>query len=747
MLAYRDQRIQRVRRIVWSILRLNLVHFASMVSGIGYFFLLIGCASMSAKSVPADSYLWLEEVRSEKSLQWVRGQNAKTLESLQRRDDFQSTEGEIRKIFLAKDRLPTPSLKNKMIYNFWQDAQHVKGIWRRTSVEDYENAMPKWEVVLDLDLLNKQEKENWVFKGAECLGPKYERCLLKLSRGGQDASVIREFDLKTKAFVSKGFNLPEGKNRAVWYDKDSLFVEVGLNSGELTTSGYPRKIRYLKRNQEIRDAPVVLEVAPESVAASAMILERPGSTPVVLLVDQKTFFTSIMFVFDERRELKKVNLPDDMTLEGNLGDELFFQTHSQVEIANKKLQSGTVFTESLSEVSKAADEMKIEVIFQPDDKTSFASLATNRDSAFLILNSHVMGKVLRFKKNVDGNRFAKNKRTGMQTSISGVESQWYSEVVEIPENGDIDLATSNPFEERVYLMYRSFLVPSTLYRLESSKLTKIKTAPSRFNEAMFETHQYEAISQDGTVIPYFIIHKKGMVLDGTNPTIQTGYGGFEISMSPFYLGATGKVWLEKGGVYVVANIRGGGEFGPKWHKAALKENRMRAFEDFIAVSEDLISRKFTSPRHLAIQGGSNGGLLVGSVFVLRPDLYQGVICQVPLLDMYRYHKLLAGASWTGEYGNPDDPKDAAAFAVIQRYSPYQNVRAGVRYPQVLFMTSTADDRVHPGHARKMAARMIEQGHPIWYYENIEGGHGGAADLEQHIKMSTIEFEYLYDRLF
>lgn len=653
-----------------------------------------------------DPHLWLEEVESPEALGWVRKRNEKSLATLTAGRRYAEVESSVRSIVLAKDRVPMPSLAKGWVTNFWQDATHVRGVWRRATVAEYERESPRWETLLDVDALARDEKENWVWKGASGLPPEHDRYLVFLSRGGKDASVVREFDVPTRSFVADGFVLPEAKSRVGWKDADTLLVATDFGPGSLTRSGYPRLLKEWKRGGGRSEVLAGLE---SDVSVSGSTVFRPEGR-WTFLRRSPAFFQTETRLLEADGTRRLLPLPLDASIQGGFQGSLLALLRSPW----KGAPAGSLAAVPLPAASEP------EVLLAPGPRSSIQDVAVTRSAVYVQLLDDVKGRVVRFRRSGAG---------------------WTKEPVDLPDHGSVGFVSSDPFDDRLYLRFESFLVPSTLYVLDGDELRPVKRMPARFSAEGLAVEQREARSQDGTAVPYFVVRRKDAGED--RPTLLYGYGGFEIPLTPSYLGVTGKVWLEAGGAYVLANIRGGGEFGPAWHQAALKERRQNAFDDFIAVAEDLVRRKVTSPRRLGIMGASNGGLLVGATFTQRPDLFGAVVCGVPLLDMTRFHKLLAGHSWVAEYGDPDDPAQGQA---IRRWSPYQNVRAGVTYPKVFFVTSTKDDRVHPGHARKMVARMEAQGHDVLYFENIEGGHGAAANLEQRVRRSALEFSFLFRQL-
>ncbi len=681
---------------------------------------MIGCIAPPAygRDTSSDPYLWLEDIAGKKALDWVKKQNLATVEKFEDEVGFQQTFERLRKILDSKDRIPYPSKYNEYVYNFWRDAEHPRGIYRRTTQAEFRKDNPAWETVLDLDELGKLEGENWVFKGIDLLYPDYHRAMVQLSRGGADATVSREFDLQKKAFVKDGFQLPESKMNIAWMDTDTLFVSTDFGPGSLTESGYPRFVKIWKRGTPLHQAKTIYKADTSSVFAFGQRwFSRHGHLDVIL--DLKTFFSTEKYLLQSDK-LVKLDIPADSDIVGYFKKQLLLKLRTPWKVAGKTFKKGSLIIGSVQNI--LSDKPNFELLIEPSERMSIGNVATTKDTVLVTVLDNVVGKLFQFARSKKG--------------------QWQRTSIPVEDNGTISVFNTDEKSNDFYMSFESFLTPDTLFWV-SGKTEKIKSLPAFFDSSPYRVHQYQTASKDGTLIPYFVVMRKDLKSDGNNPTLLYGYGGFQISLAPRYSGASG-LWLEKGGIYVQANIRGGGEFGPTWHQAALKKNRHKAFEDFIAVAEDLIRRKLTSPQKLAIAGGSNGGLLVGAVMTMRPDLFKAVVCAVPLLDMKRYNKLLAGASWEAEYGDPDDPD---MWNVIKKYSPYHNVKKGIQYPAILLHTSTRDDRVHPGHARKMTALMKQQGHKnVYYYENIEGGHAGAADNRQHAYMRALSETFLYTQL-
>jgi prolyl oligopeptidase len=668
-------------------------------------------------ATPADPHLWLEDVAGEKPLAWARERNAESVKALAESEEFRSLESRILSILDSKERIPMVTKIGERFYNFWRDAAHPKGLWRRTTLAEYKKPDPAWETVIDLDALAADEKENWVWHGAMVLEPADQVCLVSLSRGGADADVVREFDLERKAFVTDGFTLPEAKSRVAWRNENSLFVATDFGPGSLTTSGYPRTVREWQRGTPLAAAPLVFEGQPEDMSVTGYRDLTPGFERD-FVVRQKTFYTSDFFLRRDGR-LIKVEKPDDANASVHR-EWLLVELRSDWEAGGTKYKAGSLLAADLEKF--LVGDRTLNVLFEPTPRTSLVGFSSTKNHVIITTLDNVRNRLF---------------------TLAFRDGRWQREPLPgVPEIGTGNALPVDDLEsDDFFLITSSSLEPSTLAlgTIGGPVPERLKQAPAFFNAAGLTVSQHEAVSKDGTRVPYFQIAPENLPLDGTTPTLLYGYGGFEIPLLPGYDPVAGVAWLEQKNVYVIANIRGGGEFGPAWHQAALKEKRPRAYEDFIAVAEDLIARKITSPKHLGVKGGSNGGLLVGNMYTLRPDLFGAVVCQVPLLDMRRYHTLLAGASWMGEYGNPDSPEE---WKSIRGFSPYHNVDRGRAYPPLLITTSTRDDRVHPGHARKMTARLVEYGKEVLYYENIEGGHGGAADNKQRAFMDALGWTFL-----
>ncbi|MGD0190822.1 MAG: prolyl oligopeptidase family serine peptidase [Rhizomicrobium sp.] len=661
-----------------------------------------------------DPYLWLEDVHGEKPLAWVKEQNAHALGLLQADPDYKSNYDTLLAFLDANDRIPYGSLNHQYVFNLWQDAKNPKGVWRRTTIADYANASPVWETLLDIDKLSADEHESWVFKGAACT-PTLTRCLVSLSRGGGDAVVVREFDLATKRFVKDGFNLPEAKTDIAFVDDSTVLFGTDFGKGSLTTSGYPRIVKLWHRGEAIADAKTVLEGKPEDVTVSPSVL-RDGDRSIPVIVRAPSFFETEYHLQAPDGAWSKLDVPLSAVLQGVVHGQLVFTLREDwKQPGGNVIAKGTLLAFAL----KDAGHPGVTALYTPGPRASVEEVATGRDAVYASIFDNVVGSIHAFR-------------------FDPYKNAWSDTKLDLPPAGSTHIVSTNDYGPEAQFRFESYLTPNTLYADDGSDRPKpIKSAPARFDATGLVTEQYEATSTDGTKIPYFVVRNAGETIP--LPTILYGYGGFEISQTPRYWESMGKLWLTKGGALAVANIRGGGEFGPAWHDAALKTNRQKAFDDFASVAADLSTRGITTPKQLGIMGGSNGGLLVSTVMTQHPELLGAVVCQVPLIDMIRYTHIGAGASWIAEYGDPADPKMREA---ILKYSPYQNVKPGVKYAPVFFVTATSDDRVTPVHARKMAARMMEQGHDVLFFENLEGGHEAAADHRQAAEMWALTFVYL-----
>jgi prolyl oligopeptidase len=667
-----------------------------------------------------DTYLWLEVIDSEKSLEFVNTQNKITQDKLSSIAEYQAIYDKSLEIYNSTYRIAFPSIIGNHIYNFWQDKEHARGIWRRTTKESYLSNNPIWETLLDIDELALKDGIKWVYKGSNGLYPNYNRFIINLSNGGGDAVEIREFDITTKSFIKDGFYIPQAKGYASYLDENNLIVSTDFGEGTMTTSGYPNQVKLWKRGTLLKDAQLIHTGNINDVSSSGYVM-RDNDKNYLLIHQGTTFYTRIAYLC-ENNKLIKLDLPEDISISTILNDQIVLNLKSDWNVNGIIYKQGSIVSAKFSSLIKGIKE--ITLIFTPDEFTSVNEVSSTKNKILVTILTNVKSEL---------------------NSYTFENDKWVIEKVNAPDVGTISIVTTDHFSDEYYFNFQNFLTPPSLYFANSSNnsVKEIKTLPSFFDSSKYKVEQFKAKSTDGTMVPYFVISSKTMVYNSQNPTILYGYGGFEVSKEPSYSAVMGNAWLENGGVYVLSNIRGGGEYGPKWHQAGLKENRQTVYNDFHCIAQELIAKKITSNKNLGIMGRSNGGLLVGVAFTQRPDLYNAVVCEVPLLDMQRYNKLLAGASWMGEYGNPDIPEE---WEYIKKYSPYHNLKKDVDYPEVYFYTSTRDDRVHPGHARKMAAKMIDMGYPIYYYENTEGGHAGASTNEQSAKYSAMTFSYLLMKL-
>ena len=669
-----------------------------------------------------DPYIWLEDVEGEEALNWVEAQNEVSVGYLESLPTFDELNDRNLEILNSDDRIASPGLRGDQVFNFWRDAANQRGLWRRTTLDDYISGDPDWEIILDLDALAEAEGEDWVWKGASCLRPDYRHCALYLSRGGADAVVIREFDVEDRAFVEGGFFVPEAKSRVSWIDSDTLYLGSDFGDGTLTDSGYPRTARIWRRGEPFSDAIEVFAGEQSDVAAS-VLRSWDGDAHYDLAVRSPTFYTSASYLVTDEGELEHIEIPEDAEFRGVFNGQMLVALKSDWTVGGETYLQGSLIAAGFEGFMQG--ERNFDVLYVPTPTSALpgGGVATTRDYLILNILEDVVSRMFRYELR---------------------DGEWVSEEIGTEAFGSIRLVAASDTSNAMFFSYENYLRPDTLYFSADggASAEALQSLPQFFDADGMSIEQRFATSSDGTAVPYFLVLPAGFEANGDTPTLLYGYGGFEISLTPGYSATVGHSWLARGGAYAVANIRGGGEYGPRWHQAALKEKRQVAYDDFIAVAEDLIESGVTSPRHLGIRGGSNGGLLTGVMLTQRPDLWNAVVVQVPLLDMKRYNRLLAGASWMAEYGNPDTED----WAFISEYSPYHNIRSDVDYPTVFFTTSTRDDRVHPGHARKMVARMTELGHDLLYFENTVGGHAGASDNTQVARNEAMVYSYLWDQL-
>ncbi len=671
-----------------------------------------------------DPYIFLEQARSPEALDWVAKENERTLAAFEADPRYAQLKAEALAIFDSNDRIPFVSFRPDGLYNFWQDKANPKGVLRRTTLESYRTANPKWEVVLDVDALAKAEGKEWVYQGSTCLPPAETRCMIALSDGGEDATIMREFDMVTKRFVEGGFVLDQKSQGGVeWVDENTLLVSRNFGPGTLTESEYPFTTREWKRGTPLAEAKEIFRGDAKDVSSGATLLrDNKGTIHARIAYRGISFHERLWYVWKDGQWLQ-LDLPTKANPVGIVDGHMLFSPDVDWTVGTQTFPADSLVAVDLAAWKKNPNGAGKALVWAPGYRQTKQGSTVTAGGLYVAMLDNVVGKVLKFN-------FAGGK--------------WSSTQVDLPGNATIGIAASSDDTDQIMYTVSGFLAPTTLYYTDGKAAPVVlKTSPSYFDPAGATVEQYEAVSKDGTRIPYFIVKPKGMKADGSTATLLTGYGGFQVPRLPAYLGSTGKLWVEKGGAYVLANLRGGGEFGPQWHQTAIRENKQRTWDDFIAVGEDLVKRGFTKPEHLGIQGGSQGGLLVGTAFTQRPDLFGAAIVQIPLFDMLRYHLIGRGASWIGEYGDPRIPEQRAW---IEGYTPYQKIVAGVDYPSPFLWASTADDRTHPAHARKGAAKLKALGQPYYYFEDTTGGHSGGVDNDQRAKLQALQFIYLMQRL-
>jgi prolyl oligopeptidase len=672
-----------------------------------------------------DPFLFLEEIEGERALAWARAENERTLGELQRDPRYQQFHDRALQILQARDRIPMVAMRPSGLYNFWQDQDHVRGILRRTTLASYRTATPQWETVLDVDALARAENANWVYQGMNCLPPEERRCLVTLSNGGRDANFVREFDLLAGRFVEGGFSLPEGKQTVAWQDENTILVSRDFAAGTMSASGYPITVRRLRRGQPLAQAQEVFRGSATDNRVDPFVLrDARGRVHAVGASRGVSFFEREYTLFRPGGNVV-LPLPRKASPVGIVDGRVLVSLDQPWEAApGLNFATDSIVSYDLAEWRRDPLRARPSLVWAPGPRQTLSNVDTTRNALLITTLDNVRGRAFTYNY---------------------VNGAWQSRPVALPQNATIGIATASDENDLAMFTVTDYLQPASLslFNAATGSLETIKTSPERFNASGHVVEQFEATSRDGTKIPYFVVRPRNAPIDGSTPTLLYAYGGFQISQTPNYLATTGRLWLEQGNAWVVANLRGGGEFGPDWHQAAQGANKQRTWDDYIAVAEDLIRRRITSPRRLGVVGGSQGGLLVGTAITQRPDLFNAAIIQVPLFDMMRYHLLGAGASWIGEYGDPRIPEQRAW---IQGYSPYQRLTAGRTYPTPFIHTSTSDDRVHPAHGRKAAARLKALGQPYYYYENMQGGHSAAANLQESARRLALEFTYASKRL-
>lgn len=676
-----------------------------------------------------DNYQWLEDVSGARSMNWVKAENERSAKVLQSDPRYASLAATALKVLESPDRLQIPEFRQGEIYNFWQDAQHVQGILRRTTLIDYRKPQPNWQTVIDYDALSRQDSKKWVAKGLNCLYPGNGLCLVSLSAGGEDAKILREFDLKSGKngeFVENGFALPKSKQEVTWLDKDTLLVGRDWGPDTMTESGYPFIIKLWKRGQPLDQALEIFRGKKSDVSASVTSLDDAQGHHAILLKRRLNFFEAEISLLTPTGPIH-LALPFKTETGGLLEDQIILTLNQswKPDGLSTTFPQGSIVSLDLDAVRNDPVHLKPTVIFTPTTQEFAQEVDITKRRLLVATLEHVQGRAYVYTREANGS--------------------WTRKKLDIPDNETVSLVSANTSNNQFFLTLTGFLTPSSLLLGDAAtgSLRTVKTRPAQFDASNLVVEQLEVASTDGTKIPYFAVHRKDIKYDGANPTLLSAYGGFQISETPSYSGIIGKLWLERGGVYALANIRGGGEFGPAWHEAGLKIHRQRIYDDFAAVANDLVARKITTPRRLGIVGGSNGGLLVGVEFTQHPEMWNAVVIQVPLLDMLRFEHIAAGASWVGEYGSVTVPEEHKFLASI---SPYNQLHPDVNYPEPLIFTTTKDDRVGPVHARKFAARMEEFHKPFFYDEIVEGGHAAGADLQEEAKTWATQYTYLTRKL-
>ena len=703
---------------------MKLVSTAALGAALAFGMTTMATAQDGIPGPDEDPYIWLEEARSDEALEWVRNENNRTMAHMAQDPRFDELTAEALAILDAEDRVPYVSIRKDGLYNFWQDKQNPKGVLRRTTLESYRTDAIEWETVLDVDALAKAEGKEWVYKGSTCLPPDQRLCMIALSDGGEDATVLREFDMQTKSFVENGFVIDAKSQGGVsWLDENTLLVGRDFGGDTVTESEYPFTTRLWKRGTALADAEEIFRGEKSDVWAGAgLIRDNKGVVHGRTAFRGISFHESIYYVWHEGEWLE-LDMPRKASVGGIVDGHLTFSTDVDWEVDGQVFPADSLVAVNLEEFKRDPNGARKTLVWAPGEGQTKRGGGATANSAYMAILDNVVGKVLK---------------------LDYENGAWVSTEVALPDNATLDVQTASSETDEIMFTSTDFLTPSTLWYSDGTgKPQVLKTSPEYFDATGMEVEQFFATSKDGAQIPYFLVKPKGMKMDGTTPALLYGYGGFQISQLPSYRSLTGKMWLEKGGAFILANLRGGGEFGPGWHQSAIRENKQRTWDDFIAVGQDAVKRGITNPGQLGIQGGSQGGLLVGTAFTQAPEAFDAAIVAIPLCDMLRYHLIGRGASWIGEYGDPRIPEQRAW---IEGYSPYQKIVAGVDYPAPFLWASTADDRTHPAHARKAAAKLKALGQDYWYYEDMTGGHSGGVDNEQRAKLQALQMVYLMQRL-
>ena len=680
--------------------------------------------TIAAQDTDADDpYIWLEEIQGERALAKVDQWNADTEAVLTAQPEYPLAKAWAKQILDDTRQIALPdAIQGDMVTNLWRDADNPRGLWRIASLESYMAGAPEWRVLIDVDKLGEDEGQSWVWHGANCLAPEYTRCLIALSPGGTDADVVREFDVTTGRFVDGGFTLPEAKSNVAWFDEDTLFVGTDEGEGSLTDSGYPRLVKLWDRGTDFSTARQIAEGEQADISASGFSV-LDGDTRWRFVNRSPSFWTNQISLVKEGGSTVPLPLPEDAEFEAVLNGFVIAKLNSALETTGGTEQPGALVAWSLQSVLDGSDPAPF-AVFRPSDTQAIEEVAASETKLWVKVLDDVSGKLI---------------------ELSPGQSGWTARDMELPANSTVQIAETSGTGDTAFVTVESMLTPPTLYAVPSEgEAVAIASEPAQFDASKFTVEQKFATSKDGTKVPYYLVRPKDA--QGPLPTLIHAYGGFRAAQTPKYLtaepyrsGPLGLFWVESGNAYVLANIRGGGEYGPRWHEDALREKRQNSFDDFHAVADDLVASRLTTPGHIAASGRSNGGVLVGAVANQRPDLYGAIISGSPLIDMRRYNKLLAGASWMAEYGNPDVPED---WAFMKEWSPYQNMSDGPDVPAAFYYLSTLDDRVHPGHARKAAAKHEAYGQTFYYHEYREGGHSVGSDHEEDAKRAALLLSYL-----
>ena len=703
---------------------------APRMTAVASILLTLGAVTLPAQVSSAeqpDKYTWLEDIHGEKSMAWVKAHNERSAAIIEKDPHFAELQADALKVLQSPERLPDPQFRGDMVYNLWRDAAHLRGIERRTSLEDYLNPEPKWETVIDYDALSKQENQSWVAHGLNCLQPEESQCLVALSAGGEDAVTLREFDLNAGKFVDGGFQLSRGKQDVAWLDKDNLLVAREWGSGTMSDSGYPITVRILKRGEQVEQAKEIFRGKQSDNGGMSLDVFRDGRGNRLGVIAIGPDIQTHRFYVLLDSGVKQLSIPEKADVHGLVDGQLIVELDEDwtPEGSTQKYPGGTIVSLALGDVRQDPVRLKPAIVFSPTAREFAQEMRATKNYLLMTTLNNVQGRVYVYTHAANGS--------------------WSRKQLDVPANQTVSIEAASKTDDHFFIGLTGFLNPPSLMLGDGAdgSLKPAKAQKPLFDASNLMVEQLEATSKDGTKVPYFVVHRKTMSYDGNNPTILTAYGGFQVSETPYYTAPTGKLWLEKGGVFVLANIRGGGEFGPAWHEAGLKTHRQRIYDDFYAVAQDLVARKITSSRRLGIMGGSNGGLLMGVEFTQHPEMWRAVVIQVPLLDMLAYEHLSAGASWIGEYGSVSVPEERKFLASI---SPYNQLKPGVKYPEPLIFTTTKDDRVGPVHARKFAARLEEFHYPFLYDEITEGGHGAGADTRQEARTRAEVFTYFTMKL-